>query len=125
MTMSSRLRFISCICLALAGLVTSCKKDEKPKGVLSHDEMTHLLTDIYIIENKAEKTGVPHDSFKIVFDSLKARLFEQKGISDSLFKASFDYYAERPKELEVIYTVMIDSISLKEQQLEASTVQPP
>jgi len=123
--MSCRLRFISCICLALTGLISSCAKDEKPQAILSHDEMIHLLRDIYILENKAERTGVSQDSIKIVFDSLKVRLFKQKGVSDSLFKISFDYYADRPKELEEIYTVMIDSISLQEQQLEASTVQPP
>lgn len=123
MTTSSLLRFISCITLAV--VVMSCEKEKKPEGVLSPEQMIHILTDVYIMEQKTERVGVTADSAKIVFERLKDKTFEQHGVSDSAFKASFDYYVERPKELEEIYTVMIDSISLKEQQLEASTVQPP
>ena len=41
-------------------------------------------------------------------------------MSDSVFKKSFDYYMDRPKEMELIYTALVDSLSLMEQRFDSS-----
>jgi hypothetical protein len=107
-------------------LVVSCGTTEKkPEGILPKPEMVRILTDIYAAERKIEKIGLQPDTNKIIFENFERRIFEKNGTSDSLFKISFDYYVDRPKELQEIYTALVDSVSLKEQRLEATTVPPP
>jgi hypothetical protein len=45
-------------------------------------------------------------------------MFAKLGVSDSVFKRSFDYYMDRPREMEQIYAALVDSLSLKEQRLD-------
>ena len=47
---------------------------------------------------------------------MENKVFEKAAISDSLFRKSFDYYMERPREMELIYTALVDSLQLKEQR---------
>jgi hypothetical protein len=42
------------------------------------------------------------------------------GIPDSVFIESYNYYAAHPVELEKIYSVVVDSLNLREQKLMAA-----
>ena len=44
------------------------------------------------------------------------KVFAESGVTDSVFKKSFDYYMERPAEMEQIYTALVDTLQLKEQR---------
>ena len=100
-------------------MVTSCwDGDREAQPVLSHAEMVTTLTEIYISEQKVNRLGLPRDSAEREFERLKKSMFNKLGISDSVFKRSFDYYMDRPKEMEQIYTALVDSLSLKEQRLD-------
>jgi hypothetical protein len=104
-------------------VLAACKgKDRKPANVLSHNDMVKALAQVYIAEQKVSSVGLDVDSAKKVFDKIKGRVFEDAGVSDSTFKKSFDYYMDRPKELELIYTALVDTLNLYEQRL---IVTPP
>ena len=75
------------------------------------------LIEIYLAEQKVSRLGLKIDSAEQVFDSLRARGFKKTGVQDSVFKKSFDYYLERPKEMELIYTALVDSLQLMEQRM--------
>jgi hypothetical protein len=95
----------------------SCQKAaEKPENILSHDQMVAVLAEVYIAEEKISHMGLTADSSLVVFNRVQGRIFEATGVADSVFKKSFDYYMTRPKELERIYTVLIDSLQLREQR---------
>jgi hypothetical protein len=103
----------------------SCKKnDEKPPaGILSKPQMVNVLTEIYIAEEKVNRLGVRRDSAEVVFKLMEGKVFDKTGISDSVFAASLDYYVDRPKEFELIYTALVDSLQLKEQRAPARRTQ--
>ncbi|HTJ49937.1 MAG TPA: DUF4296 domain-containing protein [Cyclobacteriaceae bacterium] len=124
------MRGLPCI-LIVVGLVsalpmglTSCHNKEKKAGILSRDEMVKVMTDIYVAEHKVTRLALKPDSSKIVFNKIKDRVFNQSGVPDSVFRKSFDYYVDRPLELEEIYTALVDSLNLKEQQTNVSLAQP-
>lgn len=102
----------------MLGLLSSCgdgsKKTEQP--ILSHHEMVKTLTEIYLSEQKVNRLGVPRDSAEREFERFKKVIFGRIGISDSLFKRSFNYYMDRPQEMEQIYATLVDSLSLMEQR---------
>ena len=99
-------------------LVAACGDEDKTAAqpVLSHREMVKALTEIYLAEQKVSRLGVPRDSAEREFERFKKVIFKGIGISDSNFKRSFDYYMDRPREMEQIYTTLVDSLSLMEQR---------
>lgn len=92
-------------------------KDTQP--LLSRAQMVKALTEIYLTEQKVNRLGLPRDSSNAEFERFKHVIFEKVGVSDSAFKRSFDYYMDRPVEMEKIYSALVDSLSLMEQRLDA------
>lgn len=95
-------------------------KKDRPSDILSHTEMVKALTDVYIAEQQINRAGIRPDSAKKVLYKVKSGVFKKKGVSDSAFNKSFNYYVERPVELEEIYIALVDSLTLKEQLLNAT-----
>ena len=106
---------ISILLLAASTALTSCG-EKKPEGILTRVEMVSLMEDIYIAEEKVNNLALKRDSAKMVFEAMSRKVFEDAAASDSLFKRSIDYYMERPKEMELIYTALVDSLQLREQR---------
>jgi hypothetical protein len=101
-------------------ILFSCAKEEA-KEVLSKDEMAAMLVDFYLREARMKTNTVPDDSGAVIFSHLR-RMFAQKhGISDSVIDRSFNYYIARPRELQDVYTRVIDTLALKEQRTYSST----
>ena len=107
--------------LAVILLCSSCREaDSDSQRVLTRPEMVHALTEIYLSEQKVNRLGLQRDSAELEFQRFKEIIFENIGVSDSVFKRSFDYYMDRPKEMEMIYTALVDSLSLMEQRIDSS-----
>ena len=107
------------ICVLI--LCCSCTdSDRSNKDILTREEMVKTMTEIYLAEQKINRLGLPRDSAEREFDHFKHVIFEKIDVSDSVFKRSFDYYMDRPKEMEIIFTALVDSLSLMEQRIEYS-----
>lgn len=76
--------------------------------------MVEALSEVYITEEKVNKLVLKRDSAQVVFEYFEGRMFEKMGVSDSVFRKSFEYYKSRPDELEQIYAVLVDTLSLRE-----------
>ena len=107
---------------AMAGLV-SCG-DRRPEHVLSKAEMVKIMEEMYIAEEKVNHLALSRDSAKEVFSVMGAKVFERAAVSDSVFKRSFDYYMEHPREMELIYTALVDTLQLREQRAPFRPDQP-
>lgn len=103
--------------LAVLLFVVSCGHKRRPAGVLSHQQMVKVLSEIYITEEKVNRLALKHDSTVKVFDRLKGKMFDKLSTTDSTFKRSMNYYWNNPDELELIYTALVDSLNLREQRL--------
>lgn len=116
-TVQSFSKFIlgsACFMLVMA----SCSKNSgAPAGLLSQAEMVNALTEIYITEEKINRLALTRDSADVVFDFMAGRVFEKIETEDSIFRISYDYYMDHPKEMELIYTALVDSLQLKEQRV--------
>ena len=104
-------------------MFSSCSKKERaPEGILTQGQMVGVLAELYIIEQKISTLGIKRDSLTLIFAAMKGRVFEETGIQESVFNKSLDYYVDHPKSLEEIYTILIDSLNLREQRLLSSEV---
>jgi hypothetical protein len=102
----------------------SCIEGGKPDDILTKDQMVKALTEIYITEQKVNRLGLQRDSADRQFERFEQLVFKKVGIADSVFKKSFDYYLDRPKEMHMIYTALVDSLSLMEQRIDSSPSNP-
>ncbi|MDQ2657601.1 MAG: DUF4296 domain-containing protein [Bacteroidota bacterium] len=101
--------------LFIAVSLLSCGK-KVPPGILSKQEMVQIMEELYISEEKVNQLALPRDSAKNVFGVISGKLFEDAAVTDSIFRKSFDYYMERPREMELIYTALVDTLQLREQR---------
>jgi hypothetical protein len=102
--------------LLLLTLFSCEKRDKKPEDILSRDEMVRIMAETYIAEEKVSTLGLSQDSAHKVFNALQSRVFDSTRTTDTVFKKSLDYYMEHPKELEMIYSVLVDTLQLREQR---------
>jgi hypothetical protein len=107
--------------VVVAGCMLGCKKEEKPVGILSESQMINAIIELYIAEERAEAIGIPYDSIKRIFPQFESRVFAKLGVKDSVFKESMNYYMKDPKKLQRVYTAVVDSLSLRAQELSVST----
>jgi hypothetical protein len=99
-------------------IVSACsKKGPVPAGIISKDQMAKIIGDIYISEQKLSQASIQPDSAQKIIVYMKDRILEQNGITDSAFRVSFNYYVDHPKEMELIYTALVDSLQLKEERV--------
>lgn len=97
-------------------MLVRCGVEKKPEGLLSHDQMVNLMVNVYLAEARLSTKGISRDSAAKLFAPYEAKLLEDRGLSDSVLRANYSYYLERPKELEIILDAVIDTLSLREQR---------
>lgn len=100
-------------------LLVACskKEEQRPDYILSQAQMVEALAEIYIAEQKVQRMTLNADTSWLIFGSMEKRVFENLNVPDSVFRASFDYYMDHPKEMETIYAVLVDSLQLREQRV--------
>ncbi|MGK7388917.1 MAG: DUF4296 domain-containing protein [Candidatus Cyclobacteriaceae bacterium M2_1C_046] len=111
------IRILTVLCLAI--VVSACSGgNNTPEKVLSKDEMTNILLDVYITEAKVANytPRLPRDSAKIVFEVLKQDILEEYDVSDSVFRQNVQYYFRQPEVMDEIYSRVLDSLNLKVQR---------
>jgi hypothetical protein len=102
--------------LLMAWCLACSTPERKPDGLLSPEEMRVILRDIYIVEDKITRMQVGVDSSAQMMYVFKEMVLEKHKVSDSIFTASYDYYVDHPKELELIYSSLVDSLQLEEER---------
>jgi len=100
----------------IASLSGSCNSDKKPPGVLTKQELVDFLVEMYVAEARVTGFSIIEDSSRKLFQPFEESLLQKSGISDSLMKITYRYYIEHPMELEEVYDVVIDTLSLREQK---------
>ena len=110
------LKACSVMVVGLAMLASCHSRNSVPSGILDRDQMVHSIIEIYLAEEKLKSMNLPPDSAKKFFNTMDDKVFEKLGTSDSILKESFDYYMLHTKELEEIYSAVVDSLNLMEQR---------
>jgi hypothetical protein len=100
----------------LIALLTGCKVDKRPPGVLSREEYAALLIEVYLTEAKFSQLPITSDSTMRLYLAHEPELLKKFGLNDSTLGVTYEYYTNHPKELELVYTAVVDTLSLREQR---------
>lgn len=98
-------------------LLGACENSEKltapPADLLDKPTMASILIDLHLAEAKMSYTGAKQaDSIEIIYRNYEYAIFEEHGVTDSVYFRSYEYYLEHMEEMEQIYTVVVDSFSV-------------
>ncbi len=104
-------------------LMCGCGPEKLPPGVLSKEAYAAFLMEVYLAEARINNHAIARDSATALYFSFEEKLLQNKGLSDSVVKATYQYYLSRPQELEEIYTAVVDSLSLREQRYKGAADQ--
>lgn len=100
-----------------AGLMcASCSKEQRPTDILPQDELTRIMIEFYLGEAKLNNYSIPHDSASKLFIPYQESVLKKYGVSDTTLHKTYQYYFDHPTELEKIYEMVIDSLSLRERK---------
>jgi Domain of unknown function (DUF4296) len=104
------------IAVFLVGVASSCETKKMPQGVLTKPELADYLVEMYVAEARMTGLSVMPDSSRKLFQPFEEALMKKRGISDSVMRITYRYYVNNPNELEEVYDVVIDTLSLREQK---------
>ncbi|WP_170172590.1 DUF4296 domain-containing protein [Hymenobacter rigui] len=113
---------------ALALLVTACQKPEEvpvPAQLIPRDKMVSLLVELHLLEARTDAAILPQDSARALFRQQQKDVYWRYEVTDSAFVQSYRYYAIHDKDLDEIYSTVVDSLSLREARLTTPGSPPP
>ena len=102
-------------CILIALLVFACvQQEEPPENLISKDQMIKILIDIHIAEAIVNIMNVSKDSSMVMFNGLEQKIFDKYRMDKEQFHDSYNYYLHNINILDDIYTVVVDSLSMRE-----------
>jgi hypothetical protein len=100
----------------LAVILYACQTSKPSEPILSKEEFSSLLVELYLAEAKLNGLAIPKDSATKLFRPYEDSLFRKMGVTDSVLRNTYQYYFDHPQEFEKIFEVVIDSLSLREKK---------
>lgn len=90
----------------------SCSKNESAK--LSKDEMVDIIIRIHLAEAKVSNSYLPSDSALMYYKTMEDSIFGKYNTTKKVYDSSYVYYMKNIEEMDIIYSRVVDSLSLKE-----------
>ena len=108
--------------LLLLALLSGCAIPEKvppPAQLLPKEKMVSVLVQLHLLEARVEASRLSTDSARALFQAQKKEILWKNNIADgdTLLQRSYRYYAVNQKDMGDIYKAVIDSLQLREAQL--------
>lgn len=97
-------------------LLPACvREEEPPQSVLPKEKMVNILVDIHIAEAKANRIQLKsYDSIQAYYKKLEADVYKKHRVDSVVYRKSFTYYMDHMKQMDEIYTAVVDSLNVKE-----------
>jgi hypothetical protein len=95
----------------------SCKGNKPEDGIINHDRMISLLTDIHIADGRMYRVRQDPDSLYKYGMGTYLAVFKKYDTDSVQFKKSFKYYSTQPAEMEAIYNQILKNLQRKTDSL--------
>ncbi len=100
-------------------LLLSCNKQaDIPPELYNRETMANIMADVYVLEFKVKELPVKQDSLEKIFNIYEKELFEEKGYDSAKYRKSLEFYIDQPDHIEFIYSIIADSLSLRNKIVE-------
>ena len=108
------------------GLIACGRKEPKqPDNLVPRDKMVHILADIHTAEARIESNMVYPDTAMMVYTFAEKQIIEQHGVTEQDFRDTYQYYKDNLKEMDALYEIIVDTLSLRETKMRATAPAEP
>jgi hypothetical protein len=97
-------------------LAACVKPTPAPPDLLEKEKMAEILVNIHVSEASIEQEQIVLDSSKILYSAAHKDILAEFNVSEEQFKTSFLYYLGEVKQMDEIYTIVLDKLSVMEAQ---------
>ncbi|WP_157593301.1 DUF4296 domain-containing protein [Rufibacter tibetensis] len=111
-----------CLLLLPLALFSCTPEEEKPADLISEEKMTRIMIDVQLTEAVIGRSFPNYDSSRVAYKQAHKLILKRHAVSDSAFKHSYDFYLSKPEQLDKIYEVVLDSLSVREAKLTAKSL---
>lgn len=96
----------------------SCKYGRTPAGILKPDDMVKVLVEVHLVDASIVNINYPQqDSMYFYSISRYLQTFKRMRTDSAQFKRSLKFYAQRPEQLQDIYTDVVKILQDKNDSL--------
>ncbi|GAB3195922.1 DUF4296 domain-containing protein [Pontibacter aydingkolensis] len=82
--------------------------------------MVQVLADIHIAESQVESKVIYPDTALMSFNFREKEIFEEHGVTEQEFRSTYQYYLDNLKQMDELYEIIVDTLSLRETKMRAS-----
>ena len=110
--MKTRHLFAISLSLILIFLLSSCRRNRLPEGVLDHETMVAFLTDAHMLESYYAVETDFHYELKILeLSASYNELFDKHGVTREQVERSREYYLHHEREYKEIYGQVVQNLA--------------
>lgn len=95
-------------------IIFSCSSEVEEK-IIDKEDMVKILIEMHLVEKSIDNLKLDADTSRALFKIKEDQIFDKYSIDEELYRKSFSYYFFDPKELDVVYERVIDSLMLYQQ----------
>ena len=111
--------FYILFCIGL--LACGEKETKQPAGLVPRDQMVQILADIHTAEAQIESNMVYPDTAMMSYNYAEQQIFKKHGVTEQEFRDTYQYYKDNLKEMDKLYEIIVDTLSLRETKARATS----
>ena len=113
--MNRLLSLLFCLCLL------SCQQqtDDKPANMIPQQKMVRILADIHITEALIERNVSYPDTALVLYADKHTGILKKHAVEKQAFESTYRYYLTHLPEMDKLYEIVVDTLSVRESQAEA------
>jgi hypothetical protein len=99
----------------LLGILYACGGNQEietppPVNLISREKMIQLLIEIHMAEAGVSMMAIDHQRATALYKTYHAEILKKHNIDTAAYRQSYDYYMQKPLEMEYILTIVEDSL---------------
>ncbi len=83
-----------------------------------------ILADIHTVEAMIESNVTYPDTAMMTYNKEQEKILEQHNVTPEQFKSTYNYYLENIGEMNKLYEVVVDTLSMRESKAQAREGRP-
>ncbi|WP_345160107.1 DUF4296 domain-containing protein [Pontibacter saemangeumensis] len=108
-----------CILFCLCLLSCQQQNEDKPENMIPQQKMVRILADIHTAEAQLERNVSYPDTALVMFADQQTDILKKHGVGKQAFKDTYRYYLTHLEEMDKLYEMIVDSLSVRESKAEA------
>ncbi|WP_266205445.1 DUF4296 domain-containing protein [Pontibacter kalidii] len=109
-------------CLSLLGCQP--QDNQKPKDMIPQEKLVRILADIHTAEALIESSVIYPDTALMTYNQEQEKILEQYNVTQEQFKDTYNYYLRNLREMDVLYEIVVDTLSMRESKAQAVKGKP-